>query len=63
MKYILKGKTVTRYFTGLIKDSGLFEAIDRIAGELEAIEATSWAEIACLDETYEHEFFTLTIAD
>lgn len=63
MKYILKTKLVTRYFTGRIKDSGLFEAIDNIAGELEAIEATSWAEIASIGETYEHELFTLTIAD
>lgn len=63
MKYALKTKTATRYYTGRIKDSGLFEAICNIAGEWEAIEATSWAEIADYGETYKHELFALTIED
>lgn len=41
----------------------LFDWISEIAGELEAINATSWAELACLDEEYEGEGFKLRVID
>lgn len=41
----------------------LYEWIAEIAGELEAIKATSWAELACLDEEYEGEGFKLRVID
>ncbi len=41
----------------------LYEWIAEIAGELEAINATSWAELACLDEEYEGEGFKLKVID
>ena len=41
----------------------LFDWISEIAGELEAIEATSWGELACLDEEYEGEGFKLRVID
>lgn len=63
MKYVLKTKTATYYYKGRIKDSGLFDMIERLAGAVEAIEATSWAEIADYSETYENELFTLTIEE
>ena len=41
----------------------LFDWISEIAGVMEAIDATSWAEIACIDEEYEGEGFKLKIID
>lgn len=41
----------------------LFDWVSEIAGELEAINATSWAELACLDEEYEGECFKLRVID
>lgn len=41
----------------------LFDWIAEIAGDLEAINATSWAEIASLDEEYEGDGFKLRVID
>lgn len=41
----------------------LFDWVSEIAGELEAINATSWAELACIEEEYEGEGFKLKVID
>lgn len=39
----------------------LFDWLYEITTEIEAIEASSWAEIACIDEEYEGTCFKLRI--
>lgn len=60
----IKGScAVYEYSVKNLRDFHLYTVIERLAGAYEAIEATSWAEIADIGETYEHEFFTLTIIE
>ena len=63
IKFKLETKTAIHYFTSCDNRSALFDLIERIAGIEEAIEATSWAEVASIDETYEHDKFTLTVIE
>lgn len=43
--------------------TAIFPFIVDIAGVEEAIEATSWAELAGINEVYEHEKFTLKVIE
>lgn len=63
IKFKIETKMAIHFFTSCNNKSALFDLIERKAGIEEAIEATSWAELASIGETYEHELFTITIIE